>query len=326
MISVALIGCGNIAVGYDAGPEKKNTAVADGARTHLKAIQQAGGFEIVLCIDPDPLALSRVTEIAQNCRPYSSIEDFNAAPISFDIAVISSPTEFHEEHFTFAVRRGAKAIFCEKPICPDPDIASQMLELAKSKDIKVAINYLRLWDRKLIELAENIEDGTFGELQSGAGYFSKGLSHNGPHMTVLLADLLGELEPRKLETQTITHNFPREFAALSHKNALIVLNGLDNTHYDSFELELCFTKAIVRLEDGGRRIVVRYPCNHPNYHNLIYPEKSVSYPSLQQFALPQAWREWKDFFENGREMRRDANWCARQEAIAMTLARWQKKS
>lgn len=325
MISVALIGCGNIAVGYDARPDKKNTSFTDGARTHLKAIQQAGGFEVVLCIDPDPLALSRVTEIAQNCRPYSSTEEFNAAPINFDIAVISSPTEFHEEHFTLAVRRGAKAIFCEKPICPDPDIAGQMLELAKSKDIKVAINYLRLWDTKLIELAENIENGTFGELQSGTGYFSKGLSHNGPHMIVLLADLLGELTPCEKATQTISQKLPREFAALSHKNALIVLNGLDNTHYDAFELELCFAKAIIRLEDGARRISIRYPCNHPEYPKLIYPEKLVSYHSCQQFALPQAWLEWKRFFENGAEMRRDAQWCARQEAIAMTLAGWQNR-
>ncbi len=321
MITVALVGCGNIAVGYDISPRK---AKHNGALSHLSAINQVGGFDVVACIDPNTEALDRAGSLLPSTQLYSSLSNLQRSSIAFDLVVIASPTELHDEHFRFAIANGAKAIFCEKPLSTTSESSIQLLTLAMKNDVEVATNYLRLWDRELIKLGRKIRSGKFGELQSASGWYTKGLRHNGPHMTVLLADLLGEITPCKEVTKALSMGLPREISVLSHGNARILLHGLDHQYYNEFELELNFTQAIIRLEDGTRRICIRYPCDHPDYSGMSYPEKLVKYSSQQEMALIYAWQEWKSFFHNGFKFRRDALWCANQERIAITLADWQK--
>ncbi|MBR9899346.1 MULTISPECIES: Gfo/Idh/MocA family protein [Thalassospira] len=313
MIRVALIGCGAIAAGYDA---KTNAREVDGALTHLGALLNIGGFQVVLCVDPDESKTRRVKENFPEAVEVRSVHDLNVEIPKLDLAVISSPTELHEEHVDFCLKNGVSGIFCEKPFTSNYEISSRLLKLANRNKVQVGVNYFRLWDQGLLALKKEIADGVYGRLTSANGWFVKGISHNGPHMIVLLADFFGEVQatPNQMNSRG-------DFSVrlLSEPQANVSLKELDKVDYNFFELELFFENAIVRLEDGGRRIRRRFASSHTVYTGFAYPE-DIQSENLDPFrALPAAWQNWRDVFEKGAFLVRDGTWCVEQEKVAFEL-------
>ncbi|WP_081649462.1 Gfo/Idh/MocA family protein [Thalassospira lucentensis] len=318
LISVGIVGCGEIAFGYG-NPNQPDFGPSIGSLDHASAIREVGGFDVVACVDPSSEKLACAKTVFPMACLYRTLQDFRDAKVEVDMLVISSPTEYHEEALELAISQHIHAVFCEKPITDDPQASTRLVDKATAEGITISVNFLRLWDDSMAELRSRIMSGEFGELQAGTGVFVKDITHNGPHMIALLSDLLGPV----VINEEVTCAFTRlngegnqgACASLSVAGANVTLNKLDHELYNFFEIELHFEKVVLRLEDGCRRIVLRKPVPHPEYTKLLYPEDISVFNGNQRMALANAWREWQAFFEHGTLMRRDINWMLSQEMI-----------
>ncbi|MCC4241909.1 Gfo/Idh/MocA family protein [Thalassospira povalilytica] len=318
LISVAIVGCGEIAFGYSA--EEDGAKSKKAALDHARALLEAGGFDLIACVDPFHENLKRAENVFPNAKMFGTLEELRISDQAIDLMVISSPTEYHEQALEYAISHRIKAVFCEKPITDSPTKSAQFVRDAAANGIELSVNLLRLWDSSMEEIRTRISKGEFGSLQSGSAVIVKDITHNGPHMVALLSDLLGDVVLDKETTAALIRNGQAKgksgpCACLSVGDRNIYLSIIDHHHYNFFELELFFEKAVVRLEDGGRRIVIRKPVPHPDYAKFLYPEDISVIEGHQRTALINAWSAWRAFFEQGTPMRKDVNWILRQEMI-----------
>ena len=89
MLRVLIVGCGNIAGGFDA-----DRATAQPPLTHAGAYTRHGGFDIVACVDPDA---NRRAAFMQRWGVAQGFDDIKAAAVAapFDLISICSPTAVH---------------------------------------------------------------------------------------------------------------------------------------------------------------------------------------------------------------------------------------
>jgi len=181
----AIIGCGNIAGGYDAQVPTQWSA------THAGAYHLCPHTKLIAAADPDPSAIQSFQEKWRIERGYADYEEMLEKE-SVDILSLCLPTQFHFNAFSSAIDHDIKAIFCEKPLSNDLGEARRMVELASERT--VAINYFRRWNPTLSEVAAELKNGLWGKAVSVTVRYTKGLMGNGSHMVDLLRWFFGEPE------------------------------------------------------------------------------------------------------------------------------------
>lgn len=144
MVRIGIIGAGrmgNAHAGNLSGiPDVKIAAVYDPKESAAKAMNEKYGAKI--CSGPEELA--NLPEI--------------------DCVVISSPTYCHQDGIRAAIA-AKKHIFCEKPLCRDPKLAQDMLNLGKGYDKIFVIGFVRRHMTKSRKLKEMLDQGLIGKLR-----------------------------------------------------------------------------------------------------------------------------------------------------------------
>src|SRR5678816_1243402 len=109
MLKVAIIGCGNIAGGYD-----KHSRPND-FYTHVKAYKANKNCRVTAVFDTDPQAVKNFTSTWKIDKGYTNLSQMleESKP---DVVSICSPNQFHCEQIRLCVDAGVKTILCEKPI------------------------------------------------------------------------------------------------------------------------------------------------------------------------------------------------------------------
>ncbi|TFB11124.1 Gfo/Idh/MocA family oxidoreductase, partial [Candidatus Marinimicrobia bacterium MT.SAG.3] len=178
-----------------------------------------------------------------------------------DIISICAPTEYHSEILgEIVTRRSVKAIFCEKPMSHNDNIARKMVDLCKDHGIILAVNYMRRWDKRNLAIKEIIEKEELGNLLSISAYGATAMLTSASHLIDLVLFFAGE--PLwicgDIQTDFIRKvhgkDDPGGMAFIKFENgiyAFLKCTSKDPIYY-MFELDLLFSEGRITIADDGR--------------------------------------------------------------------------
>jgi myo-inositol 2-dehydrogenase / D-chiro-inositol 1-dehydrogenase len=160
-LKVALIGCGG-----------------RGSVACVQALSTAGPVKLIAVADAfEDNARSSIASIkAKHPNRVEVAEDHifvgfdaykKALATDADVVILATPPGFRPIHFEAAVAAG-KQIFMEKPVATDAPGVRQVLaanEIAKQKNLKVAVGLQRHHEPKYIETVKRIQGGELGKLE-----------------------------------------------------------------------------------------------------------------------------------------------------------------
>ena len=250
-LNVLIIGCGNIAGGFDANRDASLPPL-----THAGAFSRNPGFRIAGCVEPDEAR--RNSFMAQWRAPVGAagVEELDARGHTFDVISVCSPTALHSKHIAQALALQPSLVFCEKPLGPNVAEASDLVRRCNDAGVLLAVNHNRRWDSAVFQLKCELARGEWGALRSATGYYNKGVLNNGSHLVDLLHYLVGPLALVHAGTP-IHDSWPQDpsIPALlaTEAGAPIMLNCGHAEDYSLFELQLVLERGIVAMEDGGLR-------------------------------------------------------------------------
>ncbi len=244
-----IIGCGNIAGGYDERVDAKWPL------THAGAFLAHGGFELIACCDPD----REKREAFQNKWGISTgvayPEDLDTDEVGgVDVVSICSPTAVHVRHLETVSTWGSNLLFCEKPIACDMAEAAHWVKHYQTLGITLVVNHTRRWVPDIQALKAALDEEKWGRLRSVSGIYNKGILNNGSHMVDLILFLLGTV--KVLGTGSPMYDYWPEdpsIAALleTQNNIPVTLNIANARDYAIFEMQFVLEKAVITMESGG---------------------------------------------------------------------------
>jgi predicted dehydrogenase len=248
-LTVLIVGCGNIAGGFDKGRN-----LTDSPYTHAGAYIRDNRFKMAACIEPDEACRIEFMKEWNIQLGFSSIDEMLNLDYRFDVISICSPTTYHSHDIGVALQLRPKLIFCEKPMTTSLLDAERLVETCKTANVSMAVNYTRRWDPTVSDLQADILSGRRGELRSIIGIYNKGILNNGSHMLDLLHFLVGPVSIINVgkpisdylpNDPTIPVWFESEQGVPIH---LACANAEDYAH---FELQLIFSLGVLTMEEGG---------------------------------------------------------------------------
>lgn len=187
-LSVAIIGTGNIAGGYD---EKKLDDDA-GIYTHAGAYAAHAGFELKTVFDVD---CERAESFRSIWKAGRAVTDSGEIYNEFhDVISVCTPDHTHFSIVRDILAAGCcRTVFVEKPLATDSVQLEELIQLAAERDIHLVVNFQRRNEPVHQEIRDIVVSKP-GELLSVSGHYMKGLRHIGVTMIDTLCYLCGNPE------------------------------------------------------------------------------------------------------------------------------------
>ena len=263
LLSVALIGAGQIAGGYDRSPgEQEERAIY----THAGAYAKNGNFSLRTVCDLDE---QRIREFQAHWGFAEGVRDSLDLCRSFhDVISVCTPDATHHAIIKSLLEsKCCKCIFVEKPVALTLDHIREIDELSNRSGIAVVVNYQRRFDAVLAGMREKLSSPSMA-LLAGSGYYIKGLDHIGTTMVDTVAYLLGY--PQAVLAYNKTYNRQvnedtYEFI-LFYENFNLTIKSVDSREfeysYHVFELDLLTREGRICFNDNFRQIEIRRPGNY----------------------------------------------------------------
>jgi predicted dehydrogenase len=162
-------------LGLSAAPHRHIAVIGCGhwGPNHIRTF---GGFRncSVTAVDLDE---SRRSRIARDF-PQVSIESDSQRVLddpTVDAIVIATPTATHFSLVRAALLAG-KHVLCEKPLCTSSREAQELVDLAHSRDLRLMVGHIFLFNPALEEIKRQVESGDLGKLH----YLSSVRTNLGP--------------------------------------------------------------------------------------------------------------------------------------------------
>lgn len=281
-LSVLIVGCGQIAGGYDRPDD-------EAIKTHAKAYLRQGGFRLAACVDPD---LDRARDFARIwgiSQAYTRLEE--AAGQRYDVVSLCSPADAHAQQLDMLLDWDVGLVFCEKPLTDDLSRSRQLVEAYRAKGRPLVVNYQRRWEPCVRAMKAEIAAGEWGRLLTAHGLYTKGIYANGSHLIDLLQYLLGPVEPVMVTGSRIDH-LPEDPTLsgllIESGRAPITLSIGDHRCFTLFELDLLFERGRVTFADSGWTIGRRHIIDDPRYRGYRILEPLVPQASAMGQAFSAA--------------------------------------
>ncbi|PIT76125.1 Gfo/Idh/MocA family protein [Limnohabitans sp. B9-3] len=247
---VLIIGCGNMAGGYDLLQSEDALPLG-----HAKAFSKHGGFTVSACVDPDAAKREVFQQRWQVPVGYTSLQEA-AAVGPFDVVSICSPTHAHATDIQFALALKPKLIFCEKPITVNLQESQRAVQACADQQVLLAVNYSRRWSPQVAQLKADLAEDHWGAVRSVSAVYNKGILNNGSHMLDLLLCLFGPLRISSVG-QAVDDFFPNDptvdVTLQTEQGLPIQLNVAHAQDYTLFEMQIVTEKGVINMEDGGAR-------------------------------------------------------------------------
>ncbi len=282
MLDVLIIGCGNIAGGFDATRRGTDTPFS-----HAGAYVAQGDFALRCCVDPDEVRRAAFQQRWGVERGFSCIEEVMQQGLTFDVISICSPTHFHASDLRQALLLKPRLVFCEKPMTASLSESQELAIRYREAGIPLAINYTRRWDERVRTIREELSRGEWGCIRSVSAVYNKGLLNNGSHMLDLLTLLLGGLTiiavgPSNADMWEDDPSIP--VILRSERGVMVTLNCGHAADYALFEFELFTERGTIRMDNGGLDWSIRHVRPSP-----LFPGYQIlSEPKPQPGALAGA--------------------------------------
>jgi len=279
MFTAAIIGCGNIAGGYD------ENLKAPGVYTHAGGFKKSGKVQIKAAADLNMERLQSFANYWDVDKIYPSYEELNREG-PYDIVSVCTPDRTHFEIISRLIENNAaRVIFAEKPLAMSFAEANQVIQSAESTGIKIILNNQRRWEPHHLKLRDSLRNGSIGIIQSVCAYYVKGLFHIGCTVVDTIRYLIDEVESvlaLPSQNRGSLPDDPTIDCILFLKNgAKAVMLGCDlfGQKYGIFELDIIGTEGRVRYTDEGHRFCfyeVEEYSHYPGFQELVEkPEKET---------------------------------------------------
>ena len=265
MHNVLIVGCGNIAGGFDAD---RSTTLPP--LTHAAAFSRHGGFHVKACVEPDAerrAAFMRRWGITQGFDDMAAVAAVHA-PGAFDVISLCSPTAAHANQMDAALALRPLLVFCEKPVTPTVEQTESLVHRCAAAGVPLAVNHTRRWAPDVQRLADELNAGAWGRVRSAVGTYNKGVLNNGSHLVDLLHLLLGPMSLQFAGAARADHwpDDPTVPALLQTASGVPVhLNTAHAADCAIFELQIITATAVIVMEDGGLQWRVRRVIDSPHF-------------------------------------------------------------
>src|ERR1044071_2848057 len=162
-IQIALVGCG----GRGTGAAQNALGVQNGP---IKLVAMADVFDDRLKTSHKALKDKFEGQVdVPNDKKFISFDGYKNAIDCLrpgDVAIFATPLAFRWVHFKYAIEKGVN-VFMEKPVTADGPTSRRMFELnelAKKKNLKVAVGLMCRHCKARAELFDRIQNGEIGDL------------------------------------------------------------------------------------------------------------------------------------------------------------------
>ena len=262
-LAVLIVGCGNIAGGFDAA------RAPDAAPcTHAGAFRRHGRYRLSACVDPDETRRREFMRHWGIASGHSSMDAVVESGSRFDVVSICSPTDCHASDVLAALRLEPRVIFCEKPVTPSAATTAELVQVCEAAGVPLAINHTRRWDPEITRIRSELASGVWGSVRTVVGLYNKGVLNNGSHMIDLLHHLLGPVSIVATGTPVWDGlpDDPSVPAVLSGPNGLpIHLACGDASDFALFEVQIVTKGGVLTMEEGGLAWRVRRTSESPHF-------------------------------------------------------------
>lgn len=285
--NVALVGCGNIAGGYDLNSHGEEPAL-----THAAAFAAHPEFNLLACCDPDYLKRNSFKEKWHFPYAVAEMGQLKNIDATFDVICICSPTYLHALHLDEALSLNPKLLFCEKPVTHNLKSSEDLIKRYAVRNIPFVVNYTRRWDPDVLSLRNEFVNLKWGKIFSVSGVYNKGILNNGSHMIDLIRFLLGDL--KLISTGRAAYDFWKDDPSVpvlleTNSGIPVTLNIADAQYYSIFEIEFVTEFGLIRIEDGGMNLSTRQVVNSddfPGYKKLgTRVQKTGGYKKSMSLAI-----------------------------------------
>lgn len=253
-LSVAIIGAGQIAGGYD---QTKNPEDS-GIYTHAGAFIADGRFRLAAVYDLDATVTERFKAAWGVETSYSSLDALYDK--RFDVVSVCTPDSTHFGILkNLLLNKTARLIFAEKPIALNLADIAEVERLSREQGIPVVINLQRRQDDTFAKVRSELQEKR-DRVLAGNIYYIKGLEHNGIAAVDTLVYFFGT--PRAVRAYNRTYNlqvaeFSYEFLCFYDGfNVTVKTIDKDNGSYNYhiFEIDILTADGRITLNDNSRQI------------------------------------------------------------------------
>jgi predicted dehydrogenase len=183
----------------------------------MQGLAESGAGRVVAVCDPDPRRLEAAVgclgEAPATCRDFDALL---AQPL--DGIVIATPNALHAPQTAAALERGI-AVFCQKPLATSAEATRELVELARRRNLPLAVDWSYRFLAGMRELKAAIQAGELGSITAAelrfhnaygpdaAWYYDVARSGGGClldlgcHLLDLCHWLLGEREPVEIRAR-----------------------------------------------------------------------------------------------------------------------------
>lgn len=106
-----------------------------------------------------------------NAKVYSEIENFLNDP-QIDLVIITSPNHLHYEQAKASLIAG-KHVIIEKPFVVHPEDGEELINIAKTKNLKLSVYHNRRWDKGFLSAQELINNNSLGDIYHYETHFDR---------------------------------------------------------------------------------------------------------------------------------------------------------
>lgn len=280
MFTAAIIGCGDIAGGYD------ENLKAPGVYSHAGGFKKSGKIQIKAAADINMERLQNFANYWGVDQIYPSYEELiREGP--YDIVSVCTPDRTHFEIISRIIdNRSAKVIFAEKPLAMSFAEANQLIHAAESTGIKIILNNQRRWEPYHLKLRDSLRNGSIGTIQSVCAHYVKGLFHVGCTVVDTIRYLIGEVESVLALPPADRGSLPDDptidciFFLKNGAKAVMLGCDLFGQGYGIFEMDIIGTEGRVQYKDEGHRFCfyeIEEYSHYPGFQELVAkPEKETT--------------------------------------------------
>ena len=265
-LSVLLIGCGDIAGGFDERGDQETV------KSHAGAFTKDLRFSLDACVEPNAKRRAEFMAHWGINKGYEDVESCIASEGRFDVVSVCVPTGIHGRVLVDLLPTQPRFVFCEKPLTGEVEYSKRIVEAYEAQSVPLAVNYTRRWDPRISALRDELASGNWGELQGVTGLYAKGLLNCGSHFFDILHFLIGPLTPRvllhRVDDGRIEDPTLSVFLETS-TGAPVTLIGTKHQNFFLFEITLLMGVGQLSIENLGQRLRLRRVHSHPHFPDRL---------------------------------------------------------
>ena len=122
--------------------------------------------EVVACADPDPAGRAAAVARSGAARGYADYHTMLAEERPDLLAVCTRWPDQHEAMIVAAAESGVRAILCEKPLAPSPDVADRIVAACTARNVKLTVAHYNRTRFAPQEARRLLADGALGRLRA----------------------------------------------------------------------------------------------------------------------------------------------------------------